>query len=211
MTDQFSARRRIGLLGGTFDPIHLGHLIIASEIFHRMKLDEVRFIVAPRPPHKDGIKASDDDRISMVRAAIAPDPRFVLDLIEFERTGTSYTIDTLRAFQAHNPKAEIFFIMGEDSLRDFTSWDEPQGIVEIARLAVATRPGVSVDLESIFRVLPTARGRISIVATPEFAISSTAIRKRVQDRVPITYLVPKTVEEHIEHHHLYAEYADSHV
>lgn len=205
MTDQFSARRRIGLLGGTFDPIHLGHLIIASEIFHRMKLDEVRFVVAPRPPHKDGIKASDDDRITMVQMAIDADPRFVLDLIEFERTGTSYTIDTLRAFQAQNPEAEIFFIMGEDSLRDFSSWDEPEGIVTIARLAVATRPGVSVDLESIFRVLPSARGRISIVATPEVAISSTAIRKRIREGVPITYLVPKNVEFQIEQRQLYRE------
>ena len=205
MTDQFSARRRIGLLGGTFDPIHLGHLIIASEIFHRMKLDEVRFVVAPRPPHKDGIKASDDDRITMVQMAIEADPRFVLDLIEFERTGASYTIDTLRAFQARNPEAEIFFIMGEDSLRDFSSWDEPEGIVNIARLAVATRPGVSVDLESIFRVLPSARGRISIVATPEVAISSTAIRKRLREGVPITYLVPKNVESQIERQQLYRE------
>ena len=203
MTDQFSARRRIGLLGGTFDPIHLGHLIIASEIFHRMKLDEVRFVVAPRPPHKDGITASDQDRISMVRTAIDADPRFVLDLIEFERSGTSYTIDTLRSFQERNTEAEIFFIMGEDSLRDFSSWDEPEGIVSIARLAVATRPGVSVDLESIFRVLPSARGRISIVATPEVAISSTAIRKRIREGVPITYLVPKNVETLIEEQQLY--------
>lgn len=205
MTEPSSARRRIGLLGGTFDPIHLGHLIIASEIFHRMKLDEVRFIVAPRPPHKDGIKASDDDRIAMVQAAIAADHRFVLDLIEFERTGASYTIDTLRAFRERNPEAEIFFIMGEDSLRDFPTWDEPEGIVSIARLAVATRPGVSVDLESIFRLLPTARGRISIVATPEVAISSTAIRSRIREGVPITYLVPKSVETQIEQQQLYRE------
>jgi nicotinate-nucleotide adenylyltransferase len=205
MSDQLQPRRRIGLLGGTFDPIHLGHLIIASEIFHRMKLDEIRFIVAPRPPHKNGIQASDDDRISMVNAAIAADPRFVIDLIEFERMGPSYTIDTLRSFRARGPHDDIFFIMGEDSLRDFPTWDAPEGIVEIARIAVATRPGVSVDLESIFRTIPTARGRISIVATPEVAISSTAIRKRLHEGVPITYLVPSPVEQHIEQHRLYME------
>jgi nicotinate-nucleotide adenylyltransferase len=205
MSDQLQPRRRIGLLGGTFDPIHLGHLIIASEIFHRMKLDEIRFIVAPRPPHKNGIQASDDDRISMVNAAIAADPRFVIDLIEFERMGPSYTIDTLRSFRARAPHDDIFFIMGEDSLRDFPTWDAPEGIVEISRIAVATRPGVSVDLESIFRTIPTARGRISIVATPEVAISSTAIRKRLHEGVPITYLVPSPVEQHIAQHRLYME------
>ena len=205
MSDQIQPRRRIGLLGGTFDPIHLGHLIIASEIYHRMKLDEIRFIVAPRPPHKNGIQASDDDRISMVNAAIAADPRFVIDLIEFERSGPSYTIDTLRSFRERAPHDDIFFIMGEDSLRDFPTWDAPEGIVEIARIAVATRPGVSVDLESIFRTIPTARGRISIVATPEVAISSTAIRKRLHEGVPITYLVPTPVEEHIEQQRLYME------
>src|SRR3954447_6340448 len=205
MSDEPQPKRRIGLLGGTFDPIHLGHLIIASEIYHRMKLDEIRFIVAPRPPHKNGIQASDDDRITMVSAAIAADPRFVIDLIEFERSGLSYTIDTLRSFRARAPHDDIFFIMGEDSLRDFPTWDGPEGIVEIARIAVATRPGVSVDLESIFRTIPTARGRISIVATPEVAISSTAIRKRLRDGVPITYLVPSPVEQHIEQNGLYLE------
>jgi len=205
MSDQLQPRRRIGLLGGTFDPIHLGHLIIASEIFHRMKLYEIRFIVAPRPPHKNGIQASDRDRIAMVTSAIEADPRFVIDLIEFERTGPSYTIDTLRSFRDRAPHDEIFFIMGEDSLRDFPSWDSPEGIVEIARIAVATRPGVSVDLEAIFRTIPTARGRISIVATPEVAISSTAIRKRLREGVPITYLVPEPVEQHIERQGLYLE------
>ena len=205
MSDQIQPRRRIGLLGGTFDPIHLGHLIIASEIYHRMKLDEIRFIVAPRPPHKNGIQASDADRISMVNAAIAADPRFVIDLIEFERSGPSYTIDTLRSFRERAPHDDIFFIMGEDSLRDFPTWDAPEGIVEIARIAVATRPGVSVDLESIFRTIPTARGRISIVATPEVAISSTAIRKRLHEGVPITYLVPTPVEEQIKQQRLYME------
>jgi nicotinate-nucleotide adenylyltransferase len=205
MSDQTQPRRRIGLLGGTFDPIHLGHLIIASEICHRMKLDEIRFIIAPRPPHKNGIQASDDDRITMVNEAIAADPRFVTDLIEFERSGPSYTIDTLRSFRSRTPHDDIFFIMGEDSLRDFPTWDAPEGIVEIARIAVATRPGVSVDLESIFRTIPTARGRISIVATPEVAISSTAIRKRLHEGVPITYLVPARVERHIEQHRLYME------
>jgi nicotinate-nucleotide adenylyltransferase len=141
----------------------------------------------------------------MVNAAIAADPRFVIDLIEFERSGPSYTIDTLRSFQERAPHDDIFFIMGEDSLRDFPTWDAPEGIVAIARIAVATRPGVSVDLESIFRTIPTARGRISIVATPEVAISSTAIRKRLRDGVPITYLVPTPVEQHIDQHRLYME------
>ena len=140
MSDQLQPRRRIGLLGGTFDPIHLGHLIIASEIFHRMKSTKYG-LSSPRAHRTKRHPGSDDDRISMVNAAIAADPRFVIDLIEFERIGPSYTIDTLRSFRARAPHDDIFFIMGEDSLRDFPTWDAPEGIVEIARIAVATPAG----------------------------------------------------------------------
>jgi nicotinate-nucleotide adenylyltransferase len=196
---------RIGIFGGTFDPIHIGHLIIASEVHEKLSLDEIRFVVAPRPPHKNGIIASDEDRVELVQLAIAQDDRFTIDLREFERPGRSYTVDTVRSFHREFPASELVFIMGEDSLLDFPSWNDPDVIVDLAMIAVASRPKVDLDLSTLFERLPVARNRVIEVKTPEVAISSTLIRERLANGESIRYLVPAEVEAAIDARSLYHE------
>ncbi|MGH2548032.1 MAG: nicotinate-nucleotide adenylyltransferase [Thermomicrobiales bacterium] len=196
---------KIGIFGGTFDPIHIGHLIIASEICEKLELDEIRFVVAPRPPHKNGIVASDDDRVTMVLRAIERDRRFRIDLREFDRPGRSYTVDTIQSFHDEFPTSQLVFIMGEDSLLDFPSWNDPEIIVDLATIAVASRPKVDLDLSLLFERLPAARDRIIEVKTPEVAISSTLIRERLAKGESIRYLVPAEVETAIYDRSLYHE------
>jgi len=196
---------RIGIFGGTFDPIHIGHLIIASEICEKLELDEIRFVVAPRPPHKNGIIASDEDRVAMVQLAIEQDHRFLIDLREFERPGRSYTVDTIRSFHEEFPDEELIFIMGEDALIDFPNWNNPDVIVDLATIAVASRPKIELDLSSLFERLPSARNRVIEVKTPEIAISSTLIRDRLARGEMIRYLVPAAVETAIYDRSLYHE------
>jgi nicotinate-nucleotide adenylyltransferase len=195
--------RRLGVFGGSFDPVHIGHLLIASDICQQLELDAVHFVLAPRPPHKGQLMAADEHRIEMLRRAIAPDHRFVLDLREFERPGPSYSVQTLESFTADRQDAELFFLMGEDSLADFPTWREPERILELARLAVACRPGTDVEPEQIERLFPCAAGRVSMVETPELEISSSLIRARRERGNIIRYLVPTDVERYIIDHRLY--------
>ena len=195
--------RRIGVFGGSFDPVHIGHLVIASDICDRLRLDAVHFVLAPRPPHKLRLMASDEDRIAMLRLAVGPDPRFVVDLREFERPGLSYSVQTLASFAAECPETERYFLMGEDSLVDFPTWYEPERILELAHLAVACRPGRAADPREIIRLFPIGNGRIHMVETPELAISSSLIRQRRQQGELIRYLVPASVEQYIVEHGLY--------
>jgi len=195
--------RRIGVFGGSFDPIHIGHLLIASDICDQLALDAVHFVLAPRPPHKLRLMAADEDRIAMLRLAIEPDPRFILDLREFERPGLSYSVQTLASFAAECPEAERYFLMGEDSLADFPTWYEPERILDLAHLAVACRPGRDADPGEIIRRLPIGRDRIHMVETPELAISSSLIRERRRRGELIRYLVPASVEQYIVEQGLY--------
>jgi len=195
--------RRLGVFGGSFDPIHVGHLLIASDLCDQLALDAVHFVLAPRPPHKERLMAPDADRIAMLTLAIAQDERFVLDLREFERPGLSFTIQTLASFKEECPASDLFFLMGEDSLADFPDWKQPADILELAQLAVACRPGTDADPVEIIRRFPTAAGRVHMVETPELAISSSLIRARRQTGQMIRYLVPAEVERYIGEHRLY--------
>lgn len=195
--------RRLGVFGGSFDPIHLGHLLIASDICDRLQLDAVHFVLAPRPPHKLRLMAPDEDRIAMLRLATAPDERFVIDLREFERPGLSYSVQTLETFAAECPDAELYFLMGEDSLAEFPTWREPKRILAIAHLAVACRPGSVADPDEVIQRFPIGNGRIHRVETPELAISSSLIRGRRQRGELIRYLVPADVERYIAERALY--------
>jgi nicotinate-nucleotide adenylyltransferase len=196
--------RRIGVFGGSFDPIHSGHLILASELHDALALDETRFVLAPTPPHKRGRRlAPDADRIAMVEAAIAGDPRFMLDLVEFDREGASYTVDTLSTLTTLHPGATLVFLMGEDSLRDLPTWHDPAGIARLADIGVALRPGVDVDLPAVEAAVPELVGRVHLVETPEIAISSTDIRTRVAAGRSIRYLVPDAVAKQIATRGLY--------
>ncbi|CAN5778280.1 nicotinate-nucleotide adenylyltransferase [soil metagenome] len=197
--------QRIGIFGGTFDPVHLGHLMLASELHHALNLDQTLFVPARRPPHKDAREISDDgDRLAMVRLAIADDARFRVSNIEIDRVGSSYSADTVEQLAHAFSDATLVFLMGADSLRDLPTWHEPERIIECALIGVAGRPGVEIDVSRIILALPNAKDRIFIVPTPQIDISSSDIRARASNSRPIAYHVPTVVEAYIRAKRLYA-------
>jgi nicotinate-nucleotide adenylyltransferase len=190
---------RLGVLGGTFDPPHVGHLIVASDVCAALGLDRLLLVPAAAPPHKRGrVHASAELRLEMVRAATADDPRFEVDDLELRREGESYSADTLRQLTAREPEAEIFFVIGVDQLREFASWREPEVVTRLATLVVVSRAGdeAADGGEMAFPVLPLQVTRIDL--------SATEVRRRVRDGEPIRYLVPDSVREIIEREGLYA-------
>jgi nicotinate-nucleotide adenylyltransferase len=196
--------QRIGIFGGTFDPIHHGHLIIAAELRYQLGLDRVLFLPAGQPPHKtDHDVTSDAHRLLMLEAALAEDSCFEISYVDIQNTGLSYTADSMRTHQKLYPDAEIMFLMGQDSFRDLPYWHQPGRIVELVRLGVALRPGVVVDLEYIYHRVPEAEGRVDFVDVPLIQIASSDIRRRVRSGQPIHYHVPPVVERYIWQHGLY--------
>lgn len=198
------SRQRIGVFGGTFDPVHLGHLVVAADLAHALRLDRTVFVPAGRPPHKDMDLVGDDDhRLEMLRLALADNPAFEISTVDLERDGPSYTADLLDIMAEREPEADLVFLMGEDSLRDLPTWHEPERILRRAEIGVAMRPGVEVDLAGLHDVLPATRERITIVPTPLIGISSTDIRRRVAAGEPIRYQVPDPVLAYILRNGLY--------
>lgn len=194
---------RIGILGGTFDPVHHGHLIMASYAAHDLALDRVLIMPAQTPPHKLGKTISPaEDRVAMVRLAIVPDSRLELSTLDLQSSEPSYTATLLNRAQAQHPGDELVFIIGADSLRDFPTWYRPDLIVQQAGLAIARRPGIEID-ESMLDAVPGLRERSTVFTSPLIDISSTDIRDRVQAGKPITWLVPPSVEQYIVRHSLY--------
>ncbi len=197
---------KVGVMGGTFDPIHLAHLILAEQARVFLGLDRVLFVPAGAPWRKAERRiAPVADRVAMVRAALAGDPYFEVSLIESERRGPSYTVDTLSVLQRQlGPQAELYFILGQDALADLPNWREPARIVQLARLAVAARPGCPrPDPAALERAVPGIRERIDVVPMPQVDISSTDIRRRVAQGLSIRFLVPAAVEAYIAAHGLY--------
>lgn len=191
---------RIGIFGGTFDPIHNAHLEIARAALDAGKLDLVYFIVAARPPHKQTVThAAPDDRLAMVRAAVEDDARLEASDLELVREGYSYTIDTIQEFQRRYPGAELFLIIGYDSLLDLPRWRRPDHIVECCRLLVAPRPRMverpAAELEGCYQILPFK----------ETDLSSTEIRRRVAAGESIEGLVPPAVERIIREKGIYRD------
>jgi nicotinate-nucleotide adenylyltransferase len=194
----------IGVLGGTFDPVHNGHLHIARELRKALGLDRVIWVPAGRPPHKAGqIVSADRDRLAMLRLALAGSPHDVIDTIDLDRSGPSFTADTLEVLRDRLAPARLVFLMGEDSLRDLPTWHAPERILRAADLAVAARPGVDADLETLTLAIPQVHGRVHLVPTAELAISSSDVRRRVQAGEPIDDLVPLAVAAYIREHGLY--------
>ena len=195
---------RTGIFGGTFDPIHIGHLIAATELRHALDLDRVIFIPTGSPPHKGNVTvAPAADRLAMLRLAIGGITEFDVSTIEVDRAGPSYTLDTLLSLRIADPNADLLLLMGEDSLRDLTTWRQPEGILALAEIGVATRPGVNVNLATLAKTLPATRDRVAIVPIPDIGISSRDIRRRVSKGEPIRFQVPAPVEDHIRRRGLY--------
>ena len=197
--------RRIGILGGTFDPIHMGHLITAEIVRVSAALDEIIFIPAERPPHKENKgEAPAEDRLLMVQCAVEGNPAFSVSDIELRREGPSYTVDTIAALSEQLGDAELFFITGADAMNDLYRWHDPVRLLHSCTFIVAARQGVELDESRLAEQFsPEQRSRIRIVPTPHLEISSTVIRARVRAGRSIRYLVPRAVELYIEERGLY--------
>lgn len=197
--------RRIGIYGGTFDPIHHGHLVAAIEVHAALRLDYVAFMPAGVPPHKRDLAITDAaDRLAMIARAIAGRPQFALSTLDLAPDRPAYTADLLAHLRDHWGTAhDLFFVMGEDSLRDFPTWYAPEQIAALAQLAVVARPNVEVEVNTIVRAVPALAGRIHTIAIPELDIASHDLRARVAADRPIAYQVPEAVERYIRERGLY--------
>jgi nicotinate-nucleotide adenylyltransferase len=191
-------RRRVGVMGGTFDPIHHGHLVAASEVSHRFFLDEVLFVPTGQPWQKSEVSPA-EHRYLMTVIATAANPRFSVSRVDIDRGGPTYTKDTLTDLRMQEPDAEWFFITGADALAAIMSWKNVEEVFSLAHFIGVTRPGYSLEEHP---ELPA--GAVTLVEVPALAISSTACRRRVADGVPVWYLVPDGVVQYIAKHGLYA-------
>jgi nicotinate-nucleotide adenylyltransferase len=190
---------RLGVMGGTFDPIHHGHLVAASEVQALFGLDEVVFVPTGRPWQKDAREVSPaEDRYLMTVVATASNPRFTVSRVDIDRPGPTYTIDTLRDLHAQRPDDELFFITGADALAQILSWKDADELFELAHFIGVTRPGYVLSESG----LPAAR--VTLQEVPAMAISSTDCRARVERSEPVWYLVPDGVVQYINKYRLYA-------
>lgn len=194
---------RLGLFGGTFDPIHLGHMILAEACREACGLDRVWFVVAGAPPHKPGDRTSVDDRLEMVRVAIAGHPSFEVSEIETRRPGPHYSVETLEAVHRERPEDDLFFLIGADSLADLPQWRQPGRIVELATVVVVDRPGIAVDLSAPWADLGASARPFRRVKSTPIGIASNDLRRRAAEGRSIRYQVPRGVEAYIEAHGLY--------
>jgi nicotinate-nucleotide adenylyltransferase len=193
---------RLGIMGGTFDPIHNGHLWIADAARTQLNLDRVLFIPNEAPPHKRSAYTSSRGRAEMVGLAIEPTPQFELSMIEIERGGTSYAVDTLRTIQDRWPKAELFFIVGSDTMVDVPNWRQPDQILRMCRFAVVPRPD-ALYADELSQLTPEYQQQIDMLPPCPLDISSTDLRNRVAGGLSLQGLTPDAVVAYIEQHGLY--------
>ena len=194
----------LGLLGGTFDPPHFGHLHIARAACEQLNLDRVLFVPAGVQPLKQGqIISPPAQRARLVELAIADQPCFALSRLDLDRPGPHYTVDLLALVHQQYPAAAVWFIMGEDSLSDLLRWREPQRLITLARLAVLRRPGYEPDWPTLDAALPDLRDHLDWLDHAEIDISARVIRQRVKDGLPIAEFVPEAVAKYIAEHRLY--------
>lgn len=202
---------RIGILGGTFDPVHLGHLLAAEAARESLGLERVLFMPAGQPwlkahPHASGLTPG-HHRLRMVELAVADNPAFQAGRHEVDRPGPTYSVDTLEALAAElGPGVSLYFILGQDALADFHRWKAPERVLELCRLAVAPRPGSQApEWAEIFTRHSLPAGQVTLLEAPQLDISGTGIRRRVAEGRSIRYLVPNAVAEYIREQGLYRE------
>lgn len=197
----------IGVLGGTFDPVHIGHLVLAEEVRARLGLAEVLFVPAGRPYLKEDTSISAaKHRLQMVRLAITDKSYFKLSTMEIERAGPSYTVDTIAELKSQlSDGDELFFILGWDNLEDLPQWREPRRLISICRLVAVPRVGYPLpDLNSLEKTVPGLSERVVMLDKPEIDISASVIRERVARGLSIEHLVPEAVEKYIGEQGLYS-------
>jgi len=190
---------RLGILGGCFNPVHLGHQLVAEDVLHQLRLDRLLFVPAFRPPHKSNIITPFHHRAAMVRLAIRGNPGFQLCRIEEKGATPSYTVDTLRALQRRYPRASLYLVIGADQYRTMKRWHKPQELTRLARIVVMSRPGVPRP-----RLFPGhCRNRVRFLDVIPVAISARAIRDRLASGRSVRYLLPTKVMQYIKRHRLY--------
>ena len=199
---------RLGLFGGSFDPVHFGHLLLAECCLHQCRLDQVRFLPAAVPPHKrDREVTPGENRIEMLELAIGGHDRFVVARYELDRGGVSYTVDTLRHFRSEDPEVELFLLLGADMLHDLPQWRESAAVCEMAIPVVVRRSGVEEpDFDCLSAVASAERidvVRRHQVEMPQIGFSSSEIRRRTAAGESIRYHTPRAVEKYIQTHRLY--------
>lgn len=200
----FTMPEQIGLFGGTFDPPHLGHLILAAEALEQLGLSRLLWILTPQPPHKGEASITPPQiRLQMLNLALQDEPRFKVCRVEMDRPGPHYTVETLRLLQAEYPQAAFTFLMGGDSLRDLPGWREPAEILRLTSLGVMRRPGDTIDLPALEQRLPGLRERLRFLEAPLLEISSRQIRQRVQQGRAFRYYLPSAVYVFLQQHSLY--------
>ncbi|MDO8692170.1 MAG: nicotinate-nucleotide adenylyltransferase [Dehalococcoidia bacterium] len=200
--------RRVGLLGGTFDPVHLGHLIVAEDVRVQLGLDQVLFIPARQSPLKRDRQCSPvEDRLAMTELAVVSNPYFSVSSVELERGLPSYTVETVQyLLELLGPGAALYFMVGLDQASQLPSWKDPDVLLDLCQLVFMTRPGwKALDYEILETYFPRSRERTMVVTAPAIGISSTEIRRRVSQGLSIRYLVPEQVEEYILRRRLYRE------
>jgi nicotinate-nucleotide adenylyltransferase len=196
--------RRLGVMGGTFDPIHYGHLVAASEVADRFDLDEVVFVPSGQPWQKGRQVSAAEDRYLMTVIATASNPRFSVSRVDIDRAGPTYTKDTLRDLRALNPDSELYFITGADALASILSWQGWEELFELALFVGVSRPGYELRHDHITDVLgESAESVLSLVEIPALAISSTDCRQRAEQRRPLWYLMPDGVVQYVKKRRLY--------
>jgi nicotinate-nucleotide adenylyltransferase len=201
----------LGILGGTFDPIHIAHLAVAQEAWETLELERILFIPAGIPPHKQGHPiTSAEDRLAMIELAIADNPAFAASRIELDREGPSYTVDTLAALceerRAAGRSPDLVLIVSAEAFADFPHWREPARILDLARVAVAPRDGFpGATVAAIAREFPGREDRVVLLDAPRLRLSASALRARAAAGRSLRYLVPDAVAAHINDHGLYRD------
>jgi nicotinate-nucleotide adenylyltransferase len=198
--------RKVGIMGGTFNPIHIGHLIMAENAYEQFELDEVIFMPSKNPPHKlNQVIISDSHRLNMVKAAINDNPHFSISTLEIDREGITYTADTLRTLTEENPNTEYYFIIGADSFFQIETWKEPEVIFALSHIIAASRYQLSVEAmqEQVMHLSKKFKGKIDLLSSPTIELSSKAIRTRMEEGKSVKYYVPAQVYRYILENRLY--------
>ncbi|MFH1908600.1 MAG: nicotinate-nucleotide adenylyltransferase [Chloroflexota bacterium] len=195
----------LGIFGGTFDPPHLGHLILATEAHQQLSLTRLLWVLTPDPPHKPAVPILPlAHRLVMLQLAISGDADFELSRLEMDRPGPHYALDTLNLLAEQNPGAEMVYLMGGDSLRDLPTWHRPADLLSACRyLGVMRRPGDNIDLPALEAILPGITSKVHFVEAPLLEIASHEIRQRIAEGHPFRYYLPSSVYEYILEHNLY--------
>ena len=195
----------IGIFGGTFDPPHLGHLILAAEALSQLQLTRVLWVLTPQPPHKPERPISAlEHRLEMLKRAIGTTPGFELSTIEIDRPGPHYTLDTIDLLQAKNPSALLMLLIGGDSLRDLPAWNRPDELIyAVHAFGVMRRPGDEINLKALESQLPGLSARVRFFETPQLEISSSKIRQRIKNGGHFRFYLPASVYDYIQKTNLY--------